>query len=69
MFRASTPPNIVEIVVRGRFLILERITSTPTNLFEVVVRERFETGTVASIPPVFVEAIVRRTFDFGVFGE
>ena len=41
MFRASTPPNFVEVVVRGRFLILERITSTPTNFVEVVVRERF----------------------------
>ena len=38
---ASTPPNFVEVVVRGRFLIWERITSTPTNFLEVVVRDRF----------------------------
>ena len=38
---ASTPLNFVEVVVRGWFLILERITSTPTNFVEVVVWERF----------------------------
>ena len=41
MCSASTPPNFCEVVVRGRFLILQRIASTLTNFYEVIVRERF----------------------------
>ena len=69
MCLASTPPNLVEVVVRGRFLVLQRIASTLTNFTRSSFGKGFEIGTLASIPPVLVEAVARRTFYFGVFGE
>ena len=40
---ASTPPNFVEVIVRGKFFILERITLTPANLLRSSFGKGFET--------------------------